>query len=181
MTSSEQFSAGMPATRRSGLKRAVALVAGLVGLHAADTAAAAPRHGGGQSRRLELRARSLHRNAPERSAAEPFGRGDRLLGGAELFDAVSGRRVGELHAAGIALQGAESAPSSAERLEHHTFVLRDGTIVGSGTSGRLEGVFAVTGGTGRYAGARGAYVARQRPVELDGDGGAEFEFDLILP
>jgi hypothetical protein len=39
--------------------------------------------------------------------------------------------------------------------------------------------FAVVGGTGRYAGARGAYVASQHLRELGGDGTAHFVLDLI--
>lgn len=64
-------------------------------------------------------------------------------------------------------------------LGQHTFKLRDGTIVGTGTAGRLEGVFAILGGTGRYAGARGTYVARQRHHEFGGDGAAEFVLTFI--
>jgi hypothetical protein len=37
-----------------------------------------------------------------------------------------------------------------------------------------ESVFAIVGGTGRYLGARGSYVARRLPVELGGDGSAAF-------
>ena len=35
------------------------------------------------------------------------------------------------------------------------------------------------GGTGRYAGARGTYVARQRRQELGGEGTAEFVLTLL--
>ena len=41
-----------------------------------------------------------------------------------------------------------------------------------------ENVYAVVGGTGRYAGARGSYTARQHPQELEGDGTAEFALRL---
>ena len=72
----------------------------------------------------------------------------------ELIDEQQAVRVGKFYAAGFALGGG-SHPAHGERLELHTFKLRDGTIIGSGTAGQLEGVFAILGGTGRYAGARG--------------------------
>jgi hypothetical protein len=56
--------------------------------------------------------------------------------------------------------------------------LLDGTIIGSGTAGQLEGVFAILGGTGRYAGARGTYIARQHDQDFGGDGSAEFVLKL---
>ena len=76
------------------------------------------------------------------------------------------------------MRGPGAHGSDTERLELHTFKLRDGTIIGSGTSGALEGEFAILGGTGRYAGARGTYVARHNRRELGGDGTAEFRFQL---
>ena len=50
--------------------------------------------------------------------------------------------------------------------------------IGSGTAGALEGSFAVLGGTGRYAGMQGTYLARQGHEELGGDGAAKFVFEL---
>jgi hypothetical protein len=67
-------------------------------------------------------------------------------------------------------------------LEQHTFILDGGTIVGSGAgtqSLEVGDTFAVVGGTGHYAGARGTYVARQRPLQFGGDGTAEFTITLL--
>jgi len=41
-----------------------------------------------------------------------------------------------------------------------------------------ESLFAIVGGTGRYAGARGSYVASQHLRELGGDGTAHFVLNL---
>ena len=51
---------------------------------------------------------------------------------------------------------------------------------GSGTTlpGVADNEFAIVGGTGRYAGARGTYLARRDPLEFGGDGTASFEIDL---
>jgi hypothetical protein len=59
-------------------------------------------------------------------------------------------------------------------LQLQTLDLLDGTIVGIGAGGVHENPFAIVGGTGRYAGLRGTYVARQSPREHGGDGTAEF-------
>jgi hypothetical protein len=65
-------------------------------------------------------------------------------------------------------------------LEYHSFNLQKGTILGLGTgTGGGESMFAIVGGTGSYAGARGTYVAHQLPRELGGDGTAEFRLTLV--
>jgi hypothetical protein len=66
--------------------------------------------------------------------------------------------------------------------EHHTFVLPDGSLFGSGvsTSGtESEGEFAIVGGTGRFLGARGSYTARQSYVDFGGNGTATFTLTLV--
>ena len=95
----------------------------------------------------------------------------------DLHTVPTGAPIGEFFAAAIAF-GDASHPALAERQETHTFKLHDGSIFGTGTAGGVDGSFAVLGGTGRYAGAQGTYVARQGHAELGGDGTAEFVFDL---
>ncbi len=57
--------------------------------------------------------------------------------------------------------------------ETHTFQLPDGTLFGMGTTvPGAGGAFAIVGGTGRYLGASGSYVAQQNPFETGGDGSA---------
>ena len=68
--------------------------------------------------------------------------------------------------------------SSAGALELHTFELPEGFIFGVGAGSLGEATFAVIGGTGLYARARGSYVARQSLRESGGDGTAEFVLTL---
>lgn len=90
------------------------------------------------------------------------------------------RRVGEFSAARFALESPFGGTAGAASLDLHSFNLQDGTILGLGTTvADGESMFAITGGTGRYAGARGTYVARQNPRELGGDGTAEFRLSLV--
>jgi len=103
--------------------------------------------------------------------------GERISVRGDLIDDRDGKPVGEFYAAGFAIGGG-SHPAQGERLELHTFKLRDGTIIGSGTAGQLEGTFAILGGTGSYASARGTYIARQRHEDFGGDGSAEFVLKL---
>ena len=63
-------------------------------------------------------------------------------------------------------------------LQLQTFDLLDGTIMGIGAAGAHENPFAIVGGTGRYVGVSGTYVAKQSPRELGGDGTAEFTLTL---
>jgi hypothetical protein len=161
-------------TRRNAVSRGLLALAGLAGVGAASA--------GG----LKLAATS------EPSDVVLYGRnwrtsqgrlgelpteGERISVRGELIDAVQGTPVGEFYAAAFAVGGGPH-PAHGERLELHTFKLRDGTIIGSGTAGQLEGVFAILGGTGRFAGARGTYVARQRHQDFGGDGSAEFVLKL---
>jgi hypothetical protein len=81
-----------------------------------------------------------------------------------------------LTAAHLAL---DSPFAHAGSLQIHTFHLDDGTIHCLGTAARgAEGHFVVLGGTGRYAGVSGSYVAHLHPRELGGDGTAEFHLTL---
>ena len=140
------------ATRKSALARGLALVAGVLGAGAAGREVA--RRTGGETFVLRARERV-------RPPARPANAGDRLTLVAELLDA-QGAHAGDLYGAAFALRG-PGEPSGPQRLEQHTFELPDGTIVGAGTVGLLEGTFAVLGGTGRYAGARGTYLVRRLP------------------
>ncbi len=107
--------------------------------------------------------------------------GVRMVARGELVDGPSkGRKVGDFFATYYRLSTpgkvAHHEPGS---LELHTFVFPDGTIVGSGVASagaHSDGHFAIVGGTGRYLGVSGAYVARQSHAELGGDGTAQFTF-----
>lgn len=161
-------------TRRGAIGRALVAVGGLVGIGTAGVGAAGTRG----TETLVLYARDVVSDAPDGSMVAAPMRGDRLTLHGRLAHRPGGRPVGELHGASLALRGPGSDGSNAERLELHTFKLDAGTIIGSGTSAALEGEFAILGGTGRYAGARGTYTARHHRRELGGDGSAEFRFTL---
>lgn len=76
---------------------------------------------------------------------------------------------------------AAALPGPAASFQLHTFDLGVGTLLGVGGGSLRESVYAVVGGTGRYAGASGSYVARQSPRDAGGDGTAEFMFTLTIP
>lgn len=159
-------------SRRSLLGRGLLLAAGAVGLGtAAGHATAAP------ERHLRLYGRNFHLHAPSRRAGEIPASGDRHSAYGELLDRRDGAVVGHFTAAYLTHDSPFAEAMSS--LEIHTFALGDGTIHGLGSALRGEaGHFVILGGTGRYAGATGSYVARQQPRELGGDGAAEFHLTL---
>jgi hypothetical protein len=107
-----------------------------------------------------------------------------MLARGEIMDKPSrGRKVGDFFATYYRLNTpGKVAAHEPGSLELHTFVFPDGTIVGSGIASAAtdsEGQFAIIGGTGRYLGARGSYVARQSYADFGGDGTATFTLTLI--
>ena len=162
-------------TRRGMLGRGLLLLGGLGGLGAAGGS----RFAFGRSGRhdsLVLYGSNWRGYGRGGSGELPL-EGDRISVRGDLLARPDGESVGAFYATAFALGGA-SHPAQTERLELHTFKLTDGVIFGTGTAGRLEGAFTILGGTGRYAGAQGTYVARQDHIELGGDGAAEFVFAL---
>ena len=107
-----------------------------------------------------------------------------MMARGELVDGSSrGRKIGHFFATYYRLSNPGKVPiSEPGSLELHTFVLPEGTIIGSGTANAAidsEGHFAIIGGTGRYQGAKGSYTARQSYRELGGDGVATFTLTLL--
>lgn len=164
------------ATRRSALARGLVLVGGLVGLGAAGAAGEAVAAPGATT--LVLYAGGMRGFSHDRRHGELARSGDRVTFEGELRDRPDGRRVGELHAAAFTLRG-PGGGGAAERIELHTFVLEDGTLVGSGAGGASGGSFAILGGTGRFAGARGSYVLRRSGHEPGGHETAELAITLL--
>jgi hypothetical protein len=171
-------------TRRRGLLgRGALLLAGAIGLGAAsrsdtarDLAVEAPAAG---ATVLNLIGRNWHLVSQDRRAGEPPVQGDRLTMFGELHDPAGGRKVGEFYSACFCTGTPFGvSPLAAANLELHTLNLTDGSLVAMGSATAGENVYAIVGGTGKYAGATGSYVARQRPLELGGDGGAEFVVTL---
>jgi hypothetical protein len=161
-------------SRRNVVSKTVLAIAGLAGLGAAS-GGTGKLIAGSEPSTFVLHGRNWRTNN-DPMAALPS-EGDRISVRGDLIDESHGERIGDFFAAGFAIGGGLH-PAQGERLELHTFKLPEGTIIGSGTAGQLEGVFAILGGTGRYASARGTYVARQRHQDLGGDGSAEFLFKL---
>ena len=166
-------------SRRSFLVRGIVLAAGALGLGAGritGASAATP-----SQQKLTLYGRFFHLHAQGRRAGVVPVKGERLTGYGELLDGPNGTKVGEFFSTLFAVDS-PFAPTTAGAtgLEYHSFNLQDGTILGLGTGAAGgESVFAIVGGTGRYAGARGTYVADQRPRELGGNGTAEFRLTLV--
>jgi hypothetical protein len=166
-------------TSRAGLlKRGLLLAAGAVGVGAA---AGAVTKGGDPERAstLTLYGRNWYVQIPDRHLGERLRPGERGTVYGELFDRPDGKPLGRFYGARTALQALPGRVDQADgSIETHTFVLQEGSLLGMGSALGDGSVFAIVGGTGRYAGARGTYVATQRLRELGGDGTAEFVIDL---
>jgi hypothetical protein len=160
-------------TTRRGILGWIALVgAGALGLGygaraATDGDGKAEAGGGGQ--KLVLSGRDMRLHAPGRTPGELPAAGDHPTPLGRLVDEKE-RPVGSFTSAALA--------GAAGTLELHTFELEEGSIFGVGAGPLGNATFAIIGGTGAYARARGSYVARQSLRELGGDGTAEFELTL---
>jgi hypothetical protein len=91
----------------------------------------------------------------------------------------TGAKLGQFHATRVVL---ESGPTTElTHVDQHVFRLANGTLLGSGVSTRSRTVvdsFAVTGGTGVYANARGTYRVQHDDWHMGGDGSCRFDIDL---
>ena len=164
-------------SRRGLLGRGLVLLAGAVGLGAgAGATKLATDEDGGN--RIRLQGRNWILQTPDRRPGERLVAGERGTVYGDLVDAA-GKTVGQFYGSRVAAQSSPAGPVDADSsLEVHTFRLEGGTLLGIGSMIAGESVFAIAGGTGRYAGSRGTYVAEQRLRELGGDGTAEFTIDL---
>jgi hypothetical protein len=164
-------------SRRGLLGRGLVLLAGAVGLGAgAGATKLATKEDG--SDRIRLQGRNWILQTPDRRPGERLVAGERGTVYGDLLDA-NGKTVGQFYGSRVAAQSSPAGPVDADSsLEVHTFRLEGGTLLGIGSMIAGESVFAIAGGTGRYAGSRGTYVAEQRLRELGGDGTAEFTIDL---
>jgi hypothetical protein len=161
-------------SRREALLYAGAIVLAAFGRGPADLASGAPPKV--SARTLTLLGREWHCVAAEPSCVERHGGEPATLSGA-LYGA-DGERVGAFRGLSHFVDRALVSGAEDACVEQHTFELADGTIVGMGVCTWGASSFAVVGGTGAYSGVRGTYTAVQSPVELGGDGSAEFVFRL---
>jgi len=176
---SEQTNTGH--SRRGVLGRGLLLVAGAIGVGAGAGAAKLATDASAEPAdqlRLQLYGRSWRLETPNRKQGERLVAGEQGTVHGELVDA-NGKTVGRFYGSRMAIQSGPAGPMVADgSMELHTFKLEDGTIHGIGSTIAGESIFSIAGGTGRYAGSRGHYVAQQRLRELGGDGTAEFTIDL---
>ena len=171
--------------RRALLKRGAVLVGGAVGLGFAGKTtldlSSEPANG---TFAMKVHGTNWQFTYPDRARGVLPQPGQRSAIFGQLFSGPEGEKIGEFYASSFQF-GAPFGDSdlAASAMETHQFNLRDGSIIGIGTLCDLcgsESVHAIIGGTGRYQGASGSYTARQRPVELGGDGTADFEFNVIV-
>lgn len=165
--------------RRDALRRAAVLVAGVFGLGLGSTSAviAGPARSAESPTVFVLQGGDWHRDSASGNAGLPEEPGERATVYGTLFSDSDGARVGDFQAASF-YGDSPFSPSDSANIELHTFRLGGDMIFGMGSGSESGGSFAVTGGSGRFAGARGSYVAEQSPYETGGDGTARFEFTL---
>lgn len=179
--------AGTP--RRSLLQRALVGLGAAVSVPFGSAAASQAARDPGPTERISLDGRAWHVVRLEHTPGVQPVKGERLAVCGELVEPATGEKVGEFYAVCVEVDAPFGpGPSAAETIEWHTFRLRDGTLTGMGTSAppgparapEPEQEFAIVGGTGRYLGARGSYVARQGVRERGGNGTAAFRLTLLL-
>ncbi|HET6795253.1 MAG TPA: dirigent protein [Acidimicrobiales bacterium] len=178
----------MDQSRRTLIKSGLATVAGALGIGAAARLTEAATGSGGaapaSTRTLSLHGASWRVTSPARQAGEFPDSGEQMLVTGDLYDRAGGDKVGEFYATYLAVAApGRAAPDGAASLQLHTVALAGGTILGSGTATPGHDTvdeFAVIGGTGEYANARGTYTARQSHQQFGGDGTASFDMTLVV-
>jgi hypothetical protein len=153
------------------LRRSLEVCAAAIGLEVVEHASISD---GSRRQRLRLVATSLGSRANGRARGQPAQPDDHVTTHGQLVDWPGGPPIG-IFAATVAVVRSPflDGPST---IEQHIFVLEHGTLTGSGHVVAGVGTFAITGGTGRYAGARGSYTAVLSPHGFGGDGSADFNF-----
>ena len=172
--------------RRSLLQRGVVLLGALFGMSLAGGAATQaasvtpPTPAGATT--LKLTGRNWHSQTLNGRSKDLPRQGDRLTAVGELLG-PDGASLGEFYSTSFYVHAPHGdSPVGATTIEMHTFNLEGGSLVGIGTGhplGADGSAHTIVGGTGRYLGARGMYIARQQPQEFGGDGSAEFVFTLL--
>lgn len=167
--------------RRTILKRgalgAASVAAVAVAAGAATTpsrSAATPQPEGAQT--IRLIGRGWHADTTKATLPR---KGDRYAVYGELYE-PGGDKAGEFFSSNVGVDSPfQITGEGVGAFEIHTLSLAGGTIVGVGIGGGSERTYAIVGGTGKYAGARGSYLARQDTYGLGGDGKAELLLTLL--
>jgi hypothetical protein len=126
---------------------------------------------------LKLVGQGFHAFTGERVGVLPS-KGDAYSVYGELLDA-SGVKVGDFMATCTAIDSPfEITGQGIGSIETQTLNLRDGSIIGMGAGTGATRAYAIVGGTGKYASARGSYTATIDTYGLGGSGAAAFEITL---
>ena len=149
---------------------AVAVAAGAT----TNTTAARPSTSGSST--MHFLGRGWHVDA---AGGKVPGKGERYAVYGELTDR-SGEKVGEFFSQNVGLDSPfQITGEGTGAFEIHTLSIPGGTIVGVGVGAGRERNYAIVGGTGKYVGARGSYLAKQDTYGLGGDGKAEILLTLL--
>lgn len=179
---------GKRASRR-GILRLGALVigglAGAIGLGAAVERAQGVASSAGGSLNgvstFELQGIDWRVRSPGLRPGELPRRGDSVTLSGALARAAGRDPIGTFFGTSAHLDTPGHGPFAQTEMQFHSFALPEGTLFGMGAASRGgQGQFAITGGTGRFAGATGTYTAVQNPVEVGGDGTAQFQMAIRL-
>jgi hypothetical protein len=128
------------------------------------------------SRTIRFVGRGWHTDTAK---AALLGKGDAYSVYGELLS-PAGDKMGEFFSQNVGVNSPfQITGEGVGSFEIHTLSLPEGTIVGVGVGGGRERSYAIVGGTGKYAGARGSYLARQDTYGLGGDGKAELLLTLL--
>jgi hypothetical protein len=128
------------------------------------------------SRTIRFVGRGWHTDTAK---AALLGKGDAYSVYGELLS-PAGDKMGEFFSQNVGVNSPfQITGEGVGSFEIHTLSLLEGTIVGVGVGGGHERTYAIVGGTGKYAGARGSYLARQDTYGLGGDGKAELLLTLL--
>ena len=165
-------------SRRGLIGRGIVGLAAAIGLGAGAGVTAARTSGDSEAspRTLRLDGRGWTLTTPGRRIGERVQPGDRSTIHGQLLD--GDRVVGKFFGSRLAAPSQSGGLDADASLELHTFTLEGGTILGMGSSLPEAGVFAIVGGSGTYANARGSYTAEQQSYELGGNGSASFVLSL---
>ena len=174
-----------PTSRRAILRSGLLAVGALAGVFGLGRLASRPELGidvpapSGLTQ-IKLYGRAWSMSAPGLRRGDLPQRGQQVSVTGSLSTTLDGEEAGSFFATVTHLDNAaDHGRFASVQMETHTFQLPDGSLIGMGSSTPGEqGVFAIVGGTGRYLGATGSYVALQSPLEIGGDGTAEFTFTL---
>ncbi len=176
---------GPGASRRAVLRSGVLAVGALAGVFGLAGAAerlrtgAAPVLNADGATTLTLHGTEWHLTAPNLTRGQLPKRGDQVSLSGALGYAPDVSPVGSFIGSATHMDVAGHGPYAGAQLETHTFLLPEGTLVGIGSAlAGQENIFAIVGGTGKYLGVTGSYIARQDPLETGGDGTAEFTLTL---